>query len=92
MPDERIKNVTALPAGPFQLTSSTFSYDDYAAGPVHRFYQMWQQLDCSWEHITWFKESGCNSKLFAWVEVTEGAGANGKAPADNFSTEYSATG
>jgi phospholipase C len=91
VPDERIKNVTALPAGPFQLTSSTFSYDNYAASPVHRFYQMWQQLDCSWEHITWFKESGCNSKLFAWVEVTEGAGSNGKAPADNFSTEYSAT-
>ena len=22
-------------------------YDDYSASPVHRFYQMWQQLDCS---------------------------------------------
>ena len=22
-------------------------YDDYAESPVHRFYQMWQQLDCT---------------------------------------------
>jgi hypothetical protein len=39
-----------LPAGPFQLTNgSTFPYDAYAASPVHRFYQMWQQLNCSKE-------------------------------------------
>src|ERR1700744_5642760 len=47
VPDTRIKNVTALPPGPFQLTNGdTFTYNDYAASPVHRFYQMWQQLDC----------------------------------------------
>src|SRR5271156_6288979 len=45
-PDTRITGVGALPAGPFQLTNgSTFLYHDYAASPVHRFYQMWQQLD-----------------------------------------------
>src|SRR5271154_4500918 len=53
-PDDRIANVTSLPPGPFQLTGSTFSYDDYAASPVHRFYQMWQQLDCSVQHATIF--------------------------------------
>ena len=52
-PDTRITNVNALPAGPFQLTNGkSFTYNDYAASPVHRFYQMWQQLDCSREHIT----------------------------------------
>jgi phospholipase C len=39
--DTRILNVNILPSGPFQLTPGV-SYDDYAASPVHRFYQMWQ--------------------------------------------------
>ena len=47
-PDTRIPNVNNLPPGPFQLSSSTFPYDAYAASPVHRFYQMWQQLDCNY--------------------------------------------
>ncbi len=51
-PDTRITNVNALPAGPFQLTNGKlFGYNAYAASPVHRFYQMWQQLDCCREHI-----------------------------------------
>ena len=93
-PDVRIKNVDALPPGPFQLTSLDpygFKYNDYAASPVHRFYQMWQQLDCSISHITPEKPSGCDASLFSWVETTEGAGSNGLAPAKNFSTEYSTT-
>jgi phospholipase C len=77
-PDTRISNVNSLPAGPFQLTNgNTFVYTDYAASPVHRFYQMAQQLDCSLEHASWDNPSGCNSKLFSWVEVTVGAGTNG---------------
>ena len=53
VPDTRIKNVNALPPGPFQLTNeATFTYNSYAASPVHRFYQMWQQLDCSVAHAT----------------------------------------
>ncbi len=90
-PDTRIAGVNALPPGPFQLTGATFSYDDYAASPVHRFYQMWQQLDCSLEHATPERPSGCDAQLFSWVEVTVGAGTNGLAPAANFSTEYSAS-
>jgi phospholipase C len=78
VPDTRINNVNNLPAGPFQLTNAkSFAYTDYAASPVHRFYQMWQQLNCSAEHITEKLPSGCNSKLFSWVEVTVGAGTNG---------------
>jgi phospholipase C len=45
---------------------------------------MWQQLDCSIEHSTYENQSGCDSALFPWVEVTVGAGANGKAQAPNF--------
>jgi len=47
-PDTRITNVNALRAGPFQLTNDgALPYDSYAASPVHRFYQMWQQLNCN---------------------------------------------
>ena len=60
-PDTRITNVNALPAGPFQLTNGNeFTYNSYAASPVHRFYQMWQQLDCSRAHATAENPSGCN--------------------------------
>jgi phospholipase C len=90
VPDTRISDVNHLPAGPFQLTNhSTFSYDAYAASPVHRFYQMWQQLNCSALRSTSENPSGCNAQLFSWVEVTVGAGTNGKAQPSNFSTEYS---
>jgi phospholipase C len=88
-PDARIKNVNNLPAGPFQLTNSdTFTYNSYAASPVHRFYQMWQQLDCSADRATADNPSGCTEQLFPWVETTEGAGANGLAQPANFSTNY----
>jgi phospholipase C len=96
-PDTRITGVVAsgtptLPPGPFQLTNgTTFTYNAYAASPVHRFYQMWQQLDCSVDHATWDNPSGCNAKLFPWVEVTVGAGTNGLAQPVTFSTEYSST-
>jgi phospholipase C len=92
IPDTRITDVNSLPAGPFQLTNGkTFTYDSYAASPVHRFYQMWQQLNCGLAHITLSDASGCNEKLFSWVEVTVGAGTNGLPQPANFSTEYSPT-
>ena len=84
VPDTRIPNVNNLPAGPFQLTSPTLPYDSYTASPVHRFYQMWQQLDCSAGQATERNPSGCLSDLFPWVEVTIGAGSNGKAQPEGF--------
>jgi phospholipase C len=91
-PDQRISNVNALPAGPFQLTNGNeLPYDSYAASPVHRFYQMWQQLNCNTSAAGRDNPSGCNGNLFAWVEVTVGAGANGATQPSNFSTEYSPT-
>lgn len=88
IPDSRIANVNSLQAGPFQLTPGV-PYDAYAASPVHRFYQMWQQLNCSRDNATFRNPSGCDSKLFSWVEVTVGAGTNGKPQPANFSTDYS---
>jgi phospholipase C len=91
-PDNRIAGVSSLPPGPFQLTGSTFSYDYYAASPVHRFYQMWQQLDCSLSHATFQNPAGCDAALFPWVEVATGAGSgtqlNGLPQPTNFNTEY----
>ena len=88
-PDQRISHVDNLPPGPFQLTNgSTFTYNSYAASPVHRFYQMWQQLNCDRSKVSATNGSGCDAGLFAWVEVTEGAGANGIHQPANFSTEY----
>jgi phospholipase C len=81
--DTRIPNATSLPPGPFQLTPGV-PYDAYAASPVHRFYQMWQELDCSVAHANVLNPSGCNEDLFPWVETTIGAGSNGNAQAANF--------
>ena len=95
-PDTRIQGVLStapysdLPAGPFQLTNSdTFPYDAYAASPVHRFYQMWQQLDCNRGYGTEWNPEGCRADLFSYVETTVGAGTNGLKQAANFSTDYS---
>jgi len=95
VPDTRISGVhgsapysTLLP-GPFQITNSTTnSYDDYAASPVHRFYQMWQQEDCNALHATRRNPSGCKADLFAWTEVTVGSNVNGNPQPSNFSTDF----
>jgi phospholipase C len=92
-PDTRIKNVFNLPSGPFQLTNSfTHPYDVYDNSPVHRFYQMWQQTNCSVTAITTANPSGCQADLFPWVETTFGAGSNGRPPAVNFSEESTGEG
>jgi phospholipase C len=88
-PDTRITNVSDLPPGPFQLTNgSTFTYNSYAQSPVHRFYQMWQQLDCSMQHASAHRPSGCDAALFSWVEATVGAGTDGLAQPSNFDIDY----
>src|SRR5580658_120068 len=76
VPDTRIPNVLDLPEGAFQLTSPTLTYNDYANSPVHRFFQMWQQTDCSVAYATADNPSGCLNDLFPWVEVTIGCGSD----------------
>jgi phospholipase C len=92
VPDQRIQNVNNLPSGPFQLTSKAFPYDSYAASPVHRFYQAWQQLDCNAKYATPKNPSGCKGDLFPWVEVTVGAGTNGKPFPVNFTNRTTGEG
>jgi phospholipase C len=63
VPDQRFP--AALPNGPFQITQHV----DYAApvgDPVHRFFQMWQQID------------GGARDLFVWVAETSGEGSQNR--------------
>ena len=63
---------TNLPNGPFQI-SKYVPYNAYTGDPVHRFFQMWQDID-----------GGKNDK-FVWVEQTIGTGSNGAPiPAGGF--------
>ncbi len=97
-PDMRIyydgNNVNNLPPGPYQLTNSSnptgpvLTADDYAESPVHRFYQMWQQLDCS---ASAGGSATCLNDQFPWVEATVGAGSNGLPPPANFTYKEGAT-
>lgn len=82
--DTRVPNATSLPSGPFQLTSKTLPYDSYTSSPVHRFYQMWQQVDCNAANATTSNPTGCRTDLFPWVEDTIGAGSNGLAQPTGF--------
>jgi phospholipase C len=73
--DTRLEDADKLPNGPYQLTPG-IAYDAYAASPVHRFYQMWQQMDCAASDVSASNPSGCLNDLFPWVEATIGAGTN----------------
>jgi phospholipase C len=84
-PDTRIRNYNNLPNGPYPLVAQQASegetlYDTYGGSPVHRFYQMWQQLDCDASKATRHNASGCQSDLFPWVEQTVSSGSNGGPP------------
>jgi phospholipase C len=79
-PDTRITNDAALPNGPFQITGAKMPYDSYTGSPVHRFYQMWQQMDCGVAHATAANPTGCIADLFPYVETTIDAGNNGSPP------------
>ncbi len=78
-PDTRIANVEKLPSQPFELTGL---YDAYVNSPVHRFFQSWQQADCSVSYATTANPAGCRNDLFPWVELT--AGYNEGATAEGF--------
>ena len=79
-----------LPNGPYSLlgasqlnncgqpfladTIANTTYTSNTGDPVHRFYQMWQQSDCSIANITPQNPSGCKHDLFTWVAITVGWG------------------
>ena len=89
--DTRVANVFHLPNGPYPLTPSV-AYDAYAGSPVHRFYQMWQQLDCNVKNASRSNPSGCLADLFPWVEVMTGTGGNGGARPKPFTLETTGEG
>ncbi len=65
VPDTRFP--TDLPNGPYQI-SKYVPYAAYTGDPVHRFFQMWQDVD------------GGKHDKFVWVEDTIGTGSNGAPP------------
>ncbi len=72
IPDARFP--ADMPNGPFQITRYV-SYGTHTGDPVHRFYQMWQQVD------------GGKNDLFVWTAETVGVGpSNGKLPLANYRT------
>jgi phospholipase C len=71
-PDTRIANYAELPSGPFQLTGSNPLYDTYTGDTAHRFYQMWQQSDCSLHNASEDNPTGCRNDLYPFVMTTYG--------------------
>lgn len=66
VPDARFPQ--DMPNGPFQITKYV-SYGTHTGDPVHRFYQMWQQVN------------GGKNDLFVWTAESAGVGpSNGKSP------------
>ena len=65
VPDTRFP--ADLPNGPYQI-SKYVPYAAYTGDPVHRFFQMWQDVD------------GGKMDKFVWVEETIGTGSNGAPP------------
>jgi phospholipase C len=75
--DTRVTNATSLPNGPFQLTGPTMPYDAYTGDTIHRFYQMWQQSDCSLSNATPENPTGCLSDLYPFVNISFSTQDNG---------------
>ena len=77
--DTRIANVNSAPPGAVPAHRPAITDDDYAGSPVHRFYQMWQQLDCNVAYATLDNPSGCLADLFPWVETDDRRGEQRQA-------------
>ena len=73
--DTRVPGAGTL-AGPFPLQGPILSDDDYTGDTTHRFYQDWQQEDCSVAGATKTNSSGCKADLFPFVMATY---SNGKS-------------
>ena len=67
--DTRVPGAGTL-TGPFQLQGPLLTDDDYTGDMTHRFYQDWQQEDCSVASVTKSNTSGCLNDLFPFVMAT----------------------
>ncbi|RZN30279.1 alkaline phosphatase family protein [Bradyrhizobium sp. Leo121] len=70
--DTRVPGAGHL-TGPFALQGEQISDDDYTGDTTHRFYQDWQQEDCSAASVTKANNSGCLNDLFPFVMATYSA-------------------
>jgi phospholipase C len=70
--DTRVPGAGSL-TGPFPLQGPHLSDDDYTGDTTHRFYQDWQQDDCSVASVTKSNNAGCLSDLFPFVMSTYSA-------------------
>jgi len=68
--DSRVPGAGALPNGPFVLQGPSLTDDDYTGDMTHRFYQAWQQSDCSRANATKANPTGCLNDLFPYVMAT----------------------
>jgi phospholipase C len=71
--DTRVPGAGTLPNGPFILQGANLDDDDYTGDMTHRFYQAWQQQDCSLANATKANPPGCLNDLFPFVMVTYSA-------------------
>jgi phospholipase C len=67
--DTRVPGAGTL-TGPFPLQGPQLTDDDYTGDTTHRFYQDWQQEDCSVSNATKTNTSGCLADLFPFVMAT----------------------
>ena len=75
--DTRVLNAISLPNGPFQLTGpNACPMTPILGDPIHRFYQMWQQSDCSIKTATASNPSGCLSDLYPFVAPSSFSAVN----------------
>jgi phospholipase C len=70
--DTRVPGAGSL-AGPYPLQGPQISDDDYTGDTTHRFYQDWQQDDCSTNRANAANNSGCMNDLFPFVMATYSA-------------------
>src|SRR6267142_2219566 len=70
--DTRVPGAGTL-AGPFPLQGPAISDDDYTGDTTHRFYQAWQQQNCSIDNATKQNPTGCLSDLFPFVMASYSA-------------------
>lgn len=70
--DTRVPGAGSL-NGSFPLLGPNISDDDYTGDTTHRFFQAWQQQDCSLAAATKDNPSGCLNDLFPFVMATYSA-------------------
>ncbi len=76
------------PTPTFKSSITPTQFTDNVGDPVHRFFQMWQQNDCSTANITPGNPSGCAHDLYTWVATTVGwqITKDGEPPTDDQGT------